>query len=551
MPMGRRARFLPLLLLVGCARADGMARGPAPGAPFVVGLESQAGAASYSTRPTDGAVRGGLDADRVERALHDIARARNMHPAGDGRLADLASFIGGTVGQAGEAPSPSTVDAYSRKLGLVEPIPLFMVFGLGDDGGPAAALEDMLRSAPRSVAYNRYGISVLSRFGQRLAVVVLSVSSAELEPLPRRVGAGATLSLRGRLRDKYKRPQVEITLPNGSTKHIAEKPGTDIDFALPVQEAGIHRVELLADGPYGIEVVANFPVFAGVEEPPVRVEMRASSAVGAEADQGFVAGRLLSLLNGARKAAGVPPLKENAGLAQVAEAHSKDMVASGFFGHVSPVNGDPAARVRRKGLGFVLIAENVGRGSTADEVHAMLLDSPGHRANALDPKLTDVGIGVAIDQQGGRAQIVATQEFGGVSKPLDLSAAPDDLLRMINARRGSAGAGKLDVDPALTEAARKGVALFFADPLQSQDQVVQRVNGDLVRPAAGKASPIAKRMRAAQSFLLPVISLDHAAKIDQLFDPTARYIGIGVARGARPETGPDTTGVLVVIGWPR
>jgi hypothetical protein len=48
-----------------------------------------------------------------------------------------------------------------------------------------------------------------------------------------------------------------------------------------------------------------------------------------------------------------------------------------------------------------------------------------------------------------------------------------------------------------------------------------------------------------------VISLEHATKIEQLFDPSALYVGIGVARGTRPETGPDTIGVLVVLGWPR
>jgi hypothetical protein len=218
---------------------------------------------------------------------------------------------------------------------------------------------------------------------------------------------------------------------------------------------------------------------------------------------------------------------------------------------VSPTNGDPAARVRRKGLGFVLIAENVGRGSTADEVNTMLLDSPGHRANALDPNLTYVGIGVTVDTQGGHAQIVATEEFGGVSKAVDIGAASDDLLRKVNARRSASGAPKLEVDPVLADAARRGAVLYFREPSQPQEQVVQRVNGEIVRPVGVKGSPVARRMRAAQSFLLPVITLDHATKIEQLFDPAARYVGIGVAQGTRPETGPDTIAVLVVLGWPR
>jgi hypothetical protein len=103
----------------------------------------------------------------------------------------------------------------------------------------------------------------------------------------------------------------------------------------------------------------------------------------------------------------------------------------------------------------------------------------------------------------------------------------------------------------LSEAARRGVTVYFEEPSQPREQIVQRVNADVVGPSGGRGSPVAKRMRAAQSFLLPVISLEHATKVPQLFDPAARYVGIGVAQGTRPETGPDTIGVLVVLGWPR
>jgi uncharacterized protein YkwD len=340
-------------------------------------------------------------------------------------------------------------------------------------------------------------------------------------------------------------------LPNGSVKHVGEKPGPDFDFKAPLAERGIHRVELLAEGPYGIEVLANFPVFAAVDEPPIALSTGTPTPSAQPSDDAAVSAKLFALLNDARKSAGAPPLKEHPGLAEVAAAHSRDMVDAGFFGHVSPSNGDPAARVRRKGLGFVLIAENVGRGSTADEVNAMLLDSPGHRANALDPNLSHVGIGVVIDRQGGHSQIVATEEFGGVSQRVDLSTAPDELLRIVNARRASAGAAKLEVDPVLSDAARRGVTAYFQEPSQPQEQIVQKVNSEIVSPQGGRGSPVAKRMRAAQSFLMPVISLEHATKVPQLFDPAARYVGIGVAQGSRPETGPDTIGVLVVLGWPR
>jgi uncharacterized protein YkwD len=539
-------------LLTACSHAGSTSRTPsgAFAPPYGPGFEAS-GAAAYTTRPTAHAVRGGPDAERIEQALLAVARARSMDLTGDGRLAELATFIGATVDPSGSPPASQAVDAYSRHLGLVEPVPLFMVFGQINEAGNPQTLDQMLKGAPKNVGYNRYGVVIVPRATQRLAVVVLSAAGLDMAPVSRSARPGSALPLRGKVRDRYKHPQLEITLPNGMVKHIADRPGSDFEFVAPIAERGVHRVEILADGPYGIEVLANFPVFAGVEEPPIVVAPSAQPPAGQPSDESGVAARLLTLLNDARRIANVPPLKEHTGLAEVARAHSDDMVGAGFFGHVSPVNGDPTTRVRRKGLGFVVIAENVGRGSTAEEVNTMLLDSPGHRANALDANLTHVGIGVVIDQRGGHSQIVATEEFGGLSKPIDLAAAPDELLRLVNARRSSAGAPKLEVDPVLTEAARSGVTLFFREPFQPQEQIVQRVNNDITRPSDGRASPVARRMKAAQSFLLPVVSLEHATKIEQLFDPRARFIGIGVAQGSRPETGPDTVGVLVVVGWPR
>ena len=58
----------------------------------------------------------------------------------------------------------------------------------------------------------------------------------------------------------------------------------------------------------------------------------------------------------------------------------------------------------------------------------MLLDSPGHRANALDPNLTLVGIGVVVDRRQGQVQVVATEDFGGVAKPIDIRSAPKIVL---------------------------------------------------------------------------------------------------------------------------
>lgn len=544
--------LLPLAWLVGCAPAGSPGRGMSPTSAEHGGTAFEGrGAETYSTRPIPVAARGGPDAERIDLALLDVARARKIELIGDGRLAELATLVGSTIEQ-GNAPASSAVDAYARHLGLVEPVPFVEVFSLSKEAATSQALEEVFGGLPKNIAFNRYGIAVVPRFGQRMAVIVLSAVEVDIEPVARRVSPGSTLALRGRLRNGYKHPQLEITLPNGSVKHVAEKAGSHFDFAAPMALTGVHRLEILADGPLGTRVLANFPVFAGVDEPAVVAGGGSKPGPPIEpGDEKGVAAKLLALLNEARKAALVAPLKEHPGLSEVAAAHSRDMVESGFFGHVSPKNGDAASRVRRKGLAFLLIAENLGRGSNADEVHAMLLDSPGHRANALDPNLGYVGIGVVIDKRGGLSQIVATEEFAGGSKPVDVGAVPDDLLRAINARRASSGANPLQVDPVLADAARRGAALYFKDPSLSQEQVLQNVTRDIERPSSAGGSSIGRRMRETRSYVMPVISIDQVTRIDSLFDPVARYVGIGAAQGARPETGPHTVGVVVVLGWPR
>ncbi|HEY3592725.1 MAG TPA: CAP domain-containing protein, partial [Polyangiaceae bacterium] len=375
-------------------------------------------------------------------------------------------------------------------------------------------------------------------------------SSAAIDPIARAVPQGSAVTLRGRLRERYRDATVEVTRPDGSVTHVGDATGMAFDFAVALPDKGVHRVELLAHGAYGAEVLANFPIFVGIPEPPMVSEAAAGRSDSQPVDARAVENRLFVLLNEARRAAGVAPLTAHAGLTQVGELHSKDMVETGFLGHDSPRYGDPATRVHRGGLAFVVIAENVGRGATAEEVNAMLLESPGHRANALDPNLTEVGIGVVFDGRQGHPDIVATEEFGGVARSIDIGAAPGEVLRAINAEREKAGAKALVVDPLLAKAAVRGAERFVADAAPPQQDVVSSVNQELVRPVNG-ASPIGKRMRSAQSFLFEVISLDRTPKMERMLEPSARYVGVGVAQGNRPDTGPNTIAVVVVLGWPR
>ncbi|HUM67672.1 MAG TPA: CAP domain-containing protein [Chloroflexota bacterium] len=62
--------------------------------------------------------------------------------------------------------------------------------------------------------------------------------------------------------------------------------------------------------------------------------------------------------------------------------------------------------------------------------HTGLMNSPGHRANILDPAHTHVGIGMAYNADTGQFRLAQgfTNQYGRLSSPLPLQAAPGDTI---------------------------------------------------------------------------------------------------------------------------
>lgn len=121
------------------------------------------------------------------------------------------------------------------------------------------------------------------------------------------------------------------------------------------------------------------------------------------------------LLNADRAAAGLPPLKVDARVADVARAHSADMGRAGYFSHVSPTTGDPQQRLARGGVAWSAYAENIAYNSSVAAAQKSLMRSTGHRTNILNPQYDTLGIGIV---PAGR-QLLVTQVFvrsrGGAS----------------------------------------------------------------------------------------------------------------------------------------
>lgn len=103
-----------------------------------------------------------------------------------------------------------------------------------------------------------------------------------------------------------------------------------------------------------------------------------------------VEGRFAQWVNTARADAGLPPLAVHGGLASYARDHSQHMADTGRLEH---------SGVDRRLSGWRAVGENVGAGQDAQEMHRSFMESSGHRANILDDRFTEVGIGV-VDRDG-------------------------------------------------------------------------------------------------------------------------------------------------------
>ena len=120
---------------------------------------------------------------------------------------------------------------------------------------------------------------------------------------------------------------------------------------------------------------------------------------------------ILQQVNAERAKAGLGPLQIDYRLVQTARAKSQDMIDNRYFDHQSPVLGSPFDQMKRAGISYHFAGENIAEMATAAQAMEGWMNSPGHRANILNPNFTHIGIGVI---KGGPAGEMLTQQFIGL-----------------------------------------------------------------------------------------------------------------------------------------
>jgi uncharacterized protein YkwD len=162
----------------------------------------------------------------------------------------------------------------------------------------------------------------------------------------------------------------------------------------------------------GVARLGGHPLYVFLFAWP-RSEFFARETAGL-ADVRAVRQEMLERVNTVRRGVGLKPLELDPRLTTAAQAHANDMLARSYYNHNSPEGTTPRQRARAAGFAADVVAENIAAGQTSTEdALGAWLHSTDHRRNLLDPRLTHIGIGMALGSYEHRYKVLWVQDFGG------------------------------------------------------------------------------------------------------------------------------------------
>lgn len=158
-----------------------------------------------------------------------------------------------------------------------------------------------------------------------------------------------------------------------------------------------------------------------INPPPLRALKESEQALLTQAGT-------LKWTNLQRTGNGLAPLIENAKLNSAASRKVQDMFNRQYFEHVSPDGKNVGDLVEGYGYAYISVGENLALGNYKNdqELVQAWMDSPGHRANILSTKFTEVGVAVGKGLFEGRQTWLAVQTF---ARPLSACPQANETLK--------------------------------------------------------------------------------------------------------------------------
>ncbi|WP_300058969.1 CAP domain-containing protein [uncultured Roseobacter sp.] len=142
--------------------------------------------------------------------------------------------------------------------------------------------------------------------------------------------------------------------------------------------------------------------------------------------------QMLDLINEERTSRGLDPVELELRLNDSSEDHSQWMLEEDRFSHTGEGGSSAGERMRDANFDFdgnwtwgenIAYQSERGAPGLADDVedlHDSLMNSPGHRANILNPDFEVVGLGIEVGDFNGFDAVMVTQNFAATDAELQL-----------------------------------------------------------------------------------------------------------------------------------
>lgn len=198
----------------------------------------------------------------------------------------------------------------------------------------------------------------------------------------RSTGRGIQLSL---IRDQNQNGVVD---ENEIVRRIGMRPKKNGSINISNNIAGTYFVQVAKTG----KRTSNYRL--SLAATPISSSGTTTSAPSTNPSIASIVSQIVSLTNNFRQQNGLSPVTLNNQLTNAAQAHTENMAFQDFVSHTGADGSSVAQRVTATGYGWSVVAENIAAGhQTAAEVVQGWINSDGHRANLLNPNVTEVGIG--------------------------------------------------------------------------------------------------------------------------------------------------------------
>ena len=239
---------------------------------------------------------------------------------------------------------------------------------------------------------------------------------------------------------------------------------------------------------------------------------------------------LFNLVNIERQKLDLAPVIFSPPLRLHARKHSQNMALRGDISHLSTSGETYSERLVEGRFYFIKIGENVAYSQTyiPEFIHQGFMDSPGHRANVLDPDFDELGIGVVFKKDKG---YYVTQDFIRALAPKGRIEAEVEVEENINRIR------RVNSLPPI---------LFLAEANRFAQQCSTNEAKDRSRP------PIPSHFGETHVFYSRTPSFDHVYSKykDKLLDKNYETAGLGIDF-SRHEKSPGGAYFITLLLFPE